>query len=174
MRNDPITRVVWRDADELKANSYNPNMVFTPELRLLEASILQQGWIQPVAINPQDVILDGFHRWMLSRTSEKVRARYDGQLPTVVLDLDRAQSMLFTVRINRAKGSHGALKMAELVKELVHDLGLPPQDVAAGIGATMEEVNLLLQESVFKAKNMDGYKFSEAWYPVEDGKKRAV
>lgn len=49
---EPINNVEWRDASSINANGYNPNVVFTPELKLLEKSILKCGWIQPVIINP--------------------------------------------------------------------------------------------------------------------------
>ena len=35
VRVEPIDRVVWMAANKLDANDYNPNVVFTPELRLL-------------------------------------------------------------------------------------------------------------------------------------------
>ena len=52
---DPINNVEWRDASSINANGYNPNVVFTPELKLLEKSILKCGWIQPVIINPDNI-----------------------------------------------------------------------------------------------------------------------
>ena len=47
---DPINQVQWRLASSLHANSCNPNVVFTPELKLLERSILKCGWIQPIIV----------------------------------------------------------------------------------------------------------------------------
>jgi hypothetical protein len=47
---EPISKVEWRQAESLHANDYNPNVVITPELRLVELSILRHGWIQPLII----------------------------------------------------------------------------------------------------------------------------
>lgn len=166
---DPINEIQWLDATTLKANDYNPNVVFTPELRLLERSILETGWIQPVCINRDGIIIDGFHRWSLSKDSKALKERYGGKVPCAVLDIDRPAAMLMTVRINRAKGTHVAVRMSEMVRELIDVHHLEPEEVAKGIGATKDEVDLLYQEGVFKMKNIKDYRYSKAWYPVENG-----
>lgn len=167
-RNDPIERIVWMDAAKLDANDYNPNVVLSQEMRLLEFSILRQGWVQPVLVSRDGVIIDGFHRAMLSRTSKALKERYGGKCPCVVMDIDRPEAMMLTIRINRAKGSHVAFRMSGIVRELVNTHGLDPQEVAQEIGATSAEVDLLLQEGVFEARDIKGYKYSKAWYPVEE------
>ncbi len=165
--SDPIERVEWRDASGLNANDYNPNVVMTAELRLLELSIIKQGWVQPVLITTDGVIIDGFHRAMLARDSKLLRERYHGQCPCVVLRLSRPDAMLLTIRINRAKGTHVAFRMAAIVRELLDVHGYDPQQVAQEIGATVEEVNLLHQDGIFEARDIKNYRYSKAWYPAE-------
>ena len=164
---EPIDNITWVKAQELTSNDYNPNIVFTPELKLLERSIIKTGWVQPILISRDNVIIDGFHRWMLSKDSPALKDKYKGLVPVAILDVDRAIAMVMTVRMNRAKGSAVAVDMAKLVKELINDLGLLPEQVAQEIGATSDEVNLLLQEGVFKAKDTKNWKYSKAWYPAE-------
>lgn len=104
----PLESVVWRDPNELNANEYNPNRVLTLEMELLKLSIERTGWLQPILISKSDVIIDGFHRTTI--------ARLNGWLvPCCVLDLDERERMMLTVRINRAKGTHVALRMSDLV-----------------------------------------------------------
>lgn len=164
---DPIERIEWRDAAKLYANDWNPNVVFDRELTLLEHSLLTNGWIQPVLVSKSGMVIDGFHRWQLSATSPKLQARYGGKCPCVVLDITEAEAMLLTVRINRAKGSHQATRMSSLVKRLVDTHGMSREDIATGIGAVPGEVDLLYQDSIFKARNMEHYRFSKAWVPEE-------
>ena len=64
-KTDPISRVEWIDVRELNANDYNPNVVLNKELSLLEFSILKNGWIQPILINSDNTIIDGYHRYFL-------------------------------------------------------------------------------------------------------------
>lgn len=88
---------------------------------------------------------------------------YRGYVPVVILDLTEAQRMMLTVRINRAKGSHVSVRMHELVTSLKNDHGLSITEIAQGIGATVNEVELLLKENVFDALNVREVKYSKAW-----------
>lgn len=170
---DPVTNVTWRHVSSLRPNAYNPNLVLEPELRLLEHSILTSGWLHALLVTPAGTIIDGFHRFMLSVESPALQARYKGQVPCVVLDIGEAEAKALTVRINRAKGSHAAARMSDLVKSLIDEHGWTPARVATEIGATRDEVDLLYQDSIFKAKNMDKYRYSHAWVPL-DVKRKAV
>src|SRR5207249_2050763 len=125
--------IEWLAASELKANFWNPNVVFDQELRLLERSILRTGWVQPVLVSRDLIIIDGFHRWSLSKESEQLRRRYGGLLPCARMDIGEDEAMALTVRINRAKGSHVAVRMSHLVKALIDQHGWDPQQVALEI-----------------------------------------
>ena len=162
----PIDDIVWIDAESLNANDYNPNIVYTQELRLLEHSLLTTGWLQPILVTQDRVIIDGFHRTMLAKTSPKVKALTGGKVPCSVLTLTEPERMMLTVRITRAKGSHIALKMHDLVTTLVQDHGMSVEAICKGIGATKDEVELLLMENVFKKLNVADHKYSKAWYPA--------
>ncbi|ASR83888.1 hypothetical protein SEA_WALTZ_7 [Arthrobacter phage Waltz] len=166
---DPIDTITWVDAATLHSNPWNPNRVHKRELALLEHSLLSTGWIQPVLVNPEGLVIDGFHRWRLSQDSAKVKARYGGRVPVAVIDVDRPAAMLMTIRINRAKGTHVALDMSAIVRELLEDHGYPAKTIAQEMGASMDEVNLLSQQGVFAVRDIPNHKYSQAWYPAEDG-----
>lgn len=165
--NEPISRIEWRDAASLSANEYNPNVVFTPELKLLERSILLTGFVQPILITEDGTIIDGFHRTRLSMESATLKKRYGGKVPCAVLDVSRSQAMILTIRMNRAKGTHVAVRMSDIVRELIDVHKCDPQEVAIEIGATKDEIDLLYQDGIFKMKNIDKYQYSKAWYPVK-------
>lgn len=169
MRN-PIDEIVWRDAIDLKANYWNPNRVHKQELRLLEHSLLSTGWIQPILINENNLIIDGFHRWRLSCDSKKITAAFNGKVPTAMLPVDDATAMAITVRINRAKGTHIAVEMHKLVHALLTEHHWSREQIATEIGATLDEVDILAQDGVFAAKNIASWAYSQAWYPGENGK----
>ncbi len=164
---DPVDQIEWRQADELRVNDWNPNVVHAPEMRLLETSILENGWVQPVLINTTGLLIDGFHRVVLAQKSKALRERYAGEVPCAVLDMDDFQARLLTVRINRAKGSHVAIRMSALVKSVIDDGGLSVEEVARQIGASTAEVELLHQDDVFKARDIPHHRYSLAWVPEE-------
>lgn len=166
-KDDPILNIQWIHASLLEANAWNPNVVFGPELKLLERSILSLGWIQPILINPDKIIIDGFHRWKLSKDSKNIFTKYDGACPCAIINVDRPTAMIMTIRINRAKGTHVAVRMSEIVRSLIDEHGMLPEEIAQELGATMDEINLLHQDGVFKMKNIKDYKYSSAWYPSD-------
>lgn len=167
--NQPVNQINWLDVNLLDANSWNPNHVMGPEMKLLAFSMLKQGWIQPILVWPDGAgryeIIDGFHRHSLLKTDKRIWAMTNGLCPVVVMEMTRAERMLLTIRINRAKGNHAAFKMHEIVTELVRDHGLSVAAVCEGIGADKDEVNVLLAENVFEHKKVDQYNHSKAWVP---------
>lgn len=167
MENDPIMNVHWRRAEDLIDNDYNPNAVFSPEMRLLELSILKNGWIQPVLITPDDRIIDGFHRKTLAATSKKIIEKYNGLVPCAIIHVTRPEAILMTIRMNRARGTHVSFRMADAVKELANEHGLGIAEIANEIGATLAEIELLLCDGVFDRKEIKNYKYSKSWIPAE-------
>ena len=104
----PISNIVWKLAKQLNPNDYNPNRVLTDEFKLLNLNMIRFGWIQPILINKNNIIIDGFHRWRLSQDSEELYKKYSGRVPCVVMDISDREAMLLTIRMNRAKGVHEA------------------------------------------------------------------
>lgn len=172
IESHPISRVVWQDVNDLRANSYNPNVVLPQEMRLLKLSLMAQGWIQPilVGVDPADdskvfEIIDGFHRYTLAKTDPEVNLLTGGLVPIVPLELSRAESMMLTIRINRAKGNHVAVRMHDIVYRLHTELGCSINSICAGIGATPHEVEVLLMKDIFQKKDVENTPYSKAWVP---------
>ena len=154
------------DVSGLNANNYNPNVVQNAELKLLERSILTNGWIQPILASKDGTIIDGFHRWWLSNNSKAVIDKYHGKVPVAILDVPKREAMTISIRINRAKGTHVAIKMSKIVDELINNEKMDKQQIAESIGATLDEVELLSKKDVFKVKNIADHKYSRAWMPI--------
>lgn len=170
---DPIDAVSWKPASQLRPNWWNPNRVFKPELRLLERSMLSTGWMQPILVNPDMLIIDGFHRWRLAQDSKAMQQRWGGLVPVVVIPVPEDEAMALTVRINRAKGVHVAVEMHSLVARLLTEHSWPRERIAKEIGASLAEVDTLAQEGVFALKRIADWSYSKAWYPEETGTKYA-
>jgi len=166
--NHPVETIQWINADELVSNDYNPNVVFKQELKLLKYSILKSGWIQPVLITSDNVIIDGFHRATLVKTDKQVKALTNGLVPCAVLELTEPERIMLTIRINRAKGSHVAFRMGDCIKELINEHSMSIESVCDGIGAHKDEIELLLCENVFKQKGInESAEYSKAWIPCK-------
>ncbi len=164
---EPVDCVIWVKNDNVVANDYNPNSVAPPEMRLLELSIKEDGYTQPIVTWKRDGIhevVDGFHRNRVGRESEAVRTRIHGYLPSVVINKDRedlGDRMAATVRHNRARGKHSVDSMSDMVIELKRR-NRSDEWIAKHLGMDADEVLRLCQISglteMFKESS-----FSESW-----------
>ena len=124
MRDEPVDCVLWVHADTVEANDYNPNKVAPPEMKLLEHSIREDGYTQPVVtweVNGYREVVDGFHRTRVGKEVAAVRRRVKGYLPVTTINLDRTERrdrIAATIRHNRARGKHQVEAMSEIVQEL--------------------------------------------------------
>lgn len=165
----PINRIEWVDVNLLDSNDYNPNYVMQQELALLAFSIKKQGWIQPILVWPDGTgrytIIDGYHRHLVTKTFREIWDMTDGKVPVVQMSMSVPDRMLLTIRINRAKGNHAAIKMHKIVYSLVKEHGMDPARVAQEIGADRPEIDILMAQNVFEAKQVDNYQYTKSWYP---------
>lgn len=166
----PVYSVKSVHIDQVTANDYNPNSVAPPEMELLEISIWEDGYTQPVVVvydseNDKYVVVDGFHRYMTLRNSERIRKRENDRLPVVVLKKEMHDRMASTIRHNRARGSHNVELMSTIVAELV-EMGKGDAWICKHIGMSKDELLRLKQitglSSLFANKD-----FSSAWEAEE-------
>jgi ParB-like chromosome segregation protein Spo0J len=162
----PVYNVMSVSADKIRANSYNPNSVASPEMKLLEISIWEDGYTMPIVcyyLEDEDVyeIVDGFHRYTTLMTSKRIYDRENGMLPIVVIKKNESERMASTIRHNRARGSHSIELMSNIVAELINS-GMSDAWIVKHIGMDLDELVRLKQitglASLFK--DVD---FSTGW-----------
>jgi len=169
---EPVDLVTWVLADTVGANDYNPNTIAPPEMRLLEVSILEDGYTQPIVTHSDGEaheVVDGFHRNRVGKESPKVRERVAGYLPIVEIrasQTDKTARMASTVRHNRARGAHGVIAMTDLVAYLAKR-GWDTKKIMRELGMDEDEVLRYRQVSGLSELFAD-QAFSEAWDLVED------
>lgn len=164
---EPVDCVLWVKADQVTANDYNPNSVAPPEMKLLEHSITEDGYTQPIVSWRRDGIfevVDGFHRHRVGKESQAVRTRVHGYLPAVVINgarEDKGDRMAATIRHNRARGEHRVDSMAEIVIELKRRFW-SDEKIGKELGMEPDEVLRLAQVTGLAALFSDR-EFSQAW-----------
>lgn len=172
-KNEPIDYVKWEFNENVVSNDYNPNKVAPPEMELLEVSIVNDGYTQPIVTwnneNGKTEVIDGFHRNRVGKESKIVNKRIYGFLP--VVNIRKAQSgkndrIASTIRHNRARGKHQVNAMSEIVIEL-KNRNWNNSRIAKQLGMDEEEVLRLCQvsglEHLFSDKD-----FSNAWITEDD------
>lgn len=173
-KDEPVDFVKWVKNDRVTHNDYNPNKVAPTEMQLLELSIVNDGYTQPIVSwsNPEKEmieVIDGFHRHRVGKESKVVNQRVKGYLP--VVDIRTEQSgkqdrIASTIRHNRARGKHQVDAMSEIVIEL-KNRNWRNARIARELGMDEEEVLRLCQisglEELFNDRD-----FSRAWVAPDE------
>lgn len=164
---EPVDCVLWVPAAQVTANDYNPNAVAPPEMRLLEHSITEDGYTQPIVAwerGDSYEVVDGFHRHRVGRESLTVRKRVLGHLPLAVINTereDRGDRIAATIRHNRARGKHQVAKMSDIVVELKRR-NWTSDRICRELGMEEDEVLRLCQITGL-AELFADQEFSQSW-----------
>lgn len=176
-KNEPVDFVRWVKNDIVVANDYNPNKVAPPEMELLEVSIMNDGYTQPIVswdnYEKQKIeVIDGFHRNRVGKESKVVNDRVKGYLPIVNIRKEQSgknDRIASTIRHNRARGKHQVDAMSEIVIEL-KNRNWSNKRISKQLGMDEEEVLRLCQvsglEHLFSDKD-----FNRAWISEESNEK---
>ena len=165
--SEPVDCVIWVPAENVGANDYNPNSVAPPEMKLLEHSITEDGYTQPIVawLNGDAYeVVDGFHRNRVGKESATVRQRVHNYLPiTKVNDerLDKSDRIAATIRHNRARGKHKVEAMSDIVIELKRR-NWSDEKIGKELGMDPDEVLRLCQITGL-AEVFADQDFSKAW-----------
>ena len=166
----PVYRIQPVPIEKIEPNSYNPNSVAPPELRLLYDSIKEDGYTMPIVCYYDEerdryIIVDGFHRYRIMLDYPDIYRREKGILPVSVIDKPLDQRMASTIRHNRARGAHDVDLMSNIITEL-HELGRSDAWISKHLGMDKDEILRLKQITGLAAlfKEAD---FGRAWIPEE-------
>ena len=167
----PVYHVMAVPVEKVVPNSYNPNAVAPPEMKLLYESIKNDGYTMPVVcyydkFEDKYVIVDGFHRYRIMLEHADIYEREKGLLPVSVINKQLDQRIASTIRHNRARGNHDVDLMGNIVKEL-HELGRSDAWISRHLGMDRDEILRLKQITGLAALFRD-VKFGQAWRPSEE------
>ena len=169
IKQQPLSAIEWVPRDSIEPNDYNPNKQAPPEHRLLHVSLLQDGWTQPIVVfddgeGGKPVIVDGEHRWRASADKSIARLT-NGLVPIVRIKKSRNERIMSTIRHNRARGEHGVLNMAQLVRELLEQ-GQGIEQLCTLLGMEDEAVNRLAERAGLpEVVTRSHGEFSKGWVP---------
>jgi len=161
---------LWEKNINIQANDYNPNAVAPPEMELLQTSIGEDGYTQPIVTYDEEgsliryTVVDGFHRTRVGKECVKIEKRIMGYLPITVIRTDRedrGDRIAATIRHNRARGKHQIDKMSDIVIELKRR-NWSDKKIGKNLGMDPDEVLRLVQITGL-AEMFEDKEFSEAW-----------
>lgn len=167
----PVYHVIAVPVEKIEPNTYNPNSVAPPEMKLLYDSIKTDGYTMPIVCyydkdKDSYIIVDGFHRYRIMKEHSDIYEREKGMLPVSVINKPLDQRMASTIRHNRARGSHDVDLMSNIVKEL-HEFGRSDAWISKHLGMDKDEILRLKQITGLAALFKD-VNFGKAWRPSEE------
>lgn len=166
-RSEPVDCVLWVPCDQVEANDYNPNAVAPPEMKLLEISIEEDGYTQPIVAwgkNEYYEVVDGFHRNRVGKECSDIRQRVHEHLPITLINQtreDKGDRIAATIRHNRARGKHQVGAMSDIVLELSRR-NWSDAKIGRELGMEPDEV-LRLKQITGLAELFADADFSKAW-----------
>jgi hypothetical protein len=149
--------VVYVNVSELTPNAYNPNRQSEHDFELLQRSMTEDGFTQPIIVRKSDMmIVDGEHRWRAGR-----ELGYD-EVPVVFVEFTDEQMRISTLRHNRARGSEDIALSAEVLRDLEKLGALEWAQDSLMMDDT--EINVLLSD-IAAPEALAGEEWNEGWDP---------
>ena len=165
----PVYKIHRIPIQKICANDYNPNTVAPTELKLFEQSIILDGYTMPIVcyyVKEKDYyeIVDGYHRYLVMKTSSEIAKREGFCLPVSIINKPITERIASTIRHNRARGTHSIDHMVQIIQKLI-DAGLSDQWIMDNMGMEKDELLRLKQVSGL-ASLFANKQFSDSWGEV--------
>lgn len=171
----PVYNVISVPIEKVKPNTYNPNSVAPPEMKLLYDSIKEDGYTMPIVCyyekeKDEYIIVDGFHRYRVMLEYRDIYQREKGMVPVSVINKPLDHRMASTIRHNRARGTHNVDLMSKIIEELT-EIGRSDAWISRHLGMDRDEI-LRLKQVTGLATLFRDVNFGQAWKPQEEEERK--
>ena len=154
--------------EELQPAPWRSTYVLKPDLKVLQQSLEEYGWLEPIIVNRETMeIIDGYHRVLLAGTSKKIRRRDKGMIPVRFVECDTPSAMLMHLRLNRGRGALFAKGVSAIVKIVVKSRMIDTSELREILAMSREEFDLMLDGTLLKQRKIENHTYSKAWIPIE-------
>jgi ParB family transcriptional regulator, chromosome partitioning protein len=141
IRSVPVGRIV--------SNPYQPRQEFAPEqLAELEASIRENGLLQPLVVRPAPADAPEGVQWELvagERRWRVVRRLGWAEVPVVIKEVDDRTMLVLAIVENVQREELSPLEEAVAYRQLVDEFGLTQREVAESVGRDRSTVANLMR-----------------------------
>jgi len=163
----PVYNIKKISIDKIKANDYNPNRIASPEFKLLELSILEDGFTMPIVCyhNKKDdmyEIVDGLHRFLIAKNNKTINQREKNSIPVSIIEKPLKNRFASSIRHNRARGENLLELMQNFIYKSIENNKIDDNWMMKNYGLDKDELLRLKQltgiKELFKDKD-----FSKTW-----------
>jgi hypothetical protein len=158
----------WVDGSTLNLASWRTTYILKPDLQVLARSMEDYGWLQPLIVQKsKNVIIDGSYRWQISKSLHKLSKITEDTVPVVYVDCDDIEAMILHARLNRSRGEVVAKKLSRIIQQVLRSRKYSEADIKRMFVMHMDEIDLMVDGTMLKDKNIAEHKYSSAWVPIE-------
>lgn len=135
--------------------------IVSPDYKRLSKSIDTYGFLNPITIQSDGTIIDGYHRWVIGN---ELGAK---QIPVVVVDVDDINAMLLHIDLNRYRGIVIAKYLSRMMQRIMESDRFSEDQLRERMGLGQDEFDILLDGTLIKMRKIKQHTYSPAWVPIE-------
>jgi len=156
------------DIATLKEPQWSTTHILRPDLLVLADSIGVYGVLSPLLVQSStNVVIDGTQRLRLISGNKHLLQKTGGIVPVVYMDVDELDAMIIHVQVNRGRGAMVAKKLSAIVRMLSKTKKFSESDFGKRFAMRFLELELMLDASILKHRDIKNHTYSRAWVPVE-------
>lgn len=154
--------------EDLVVPDWHATYILRPDMVTLAASIGTYGILSPLIVRKDtNQIIDGVQRSKIVLGNKSIRKSTQAVVPVHFVDCDEIDAMILHMQINRGRGSMVAKKTSMIIKKLKRSKRLNDSDFDRLFCMKMDELDLMLDGTIIKQRDIPNYNYSRAWVPVE-------
>ena len=156
------------DVNLLSEPSWHATHILRPDMVALAASLGQYGIVSPLIVQRKsNTVIDGVQRMRVIKGNKAIAETFPEGVPVNYIDCDDLDAMILHAQINRGRGQIVAKRLSTIVKKLKRSGRLNDADFDRLFCMKYDELELLLDGSMIKHRDIANYNYSRAWVPVE-------
>lgn len=156
------------DPQELNIPSWNATYILRPDMVTMAASLGEYGLLTPLVVQEStNVVIDGSQRLKVIQGNKIIAKKIGASVPIRFVDCDELDAMILHIQLNRGRGSMVAKQVSNIVKKLNRSKRLAEADFERLFCMKYDELELMLDGTIIKHRDIQNYNYSRAWVPVE-------
>jgi len=159
-------QIVKRKVSEITANDYNPNFMPEEKYEALKESIRLFDYLQPILIDKDNNIIDGYHRWTACEEVGKKEIQcvvFTGKKEDLI-----EYKKLLTISMNNIRGENDFDKFQAVLKDIADNIDTESISKLTGIETNYIE-SITTDMEKFK-RGMEGDDFDDILKNFDTGK----
>ncbi len=155
-------------ASDLKIPEWKATHILRPDLLVLSASLMEFGFIEPIHIRASTKeVIDGSERLRLAMNVSRIADAHGDMIPVIEHDCDGLTAMMMHLRLNRGRGNLVSKKISNIVRKLKQSGKYNRHDFDLLLCMKTDELEVMLEASIIKTRNIAEHTYSRAWVPIE-------